>query len=263
MRKLYGQTSFGQLHVRLMPSNGHEQGPPLVCLHPAPSSGLYFETALPMLNDGRRVIAPDYPGYGGSDPLPEMPSIGDYARAMLECLEDLSITDPVDLLGFHTGCLVAVEMTMQKPSAAHRLVLCDVPHFTPEVRKSLLEKMAVPTPIGAELESIQSAWTFNVEKRIKDVPLPRTMELLAEQLRAPARDHYGFAAAFSYASEEALEKIAVETTVLATQSALHEQSIAAAKMIPAATLVDVTEVSSAVFESGADSICKRINSALQ
>ncbi len=261
-RKVYAQTSYGQVHARVMPSDGDEQGPPLVCLHPAPSSGLYFQTAMPMLNTGRRVIAPDYPGYGGSDPLTEPPSIEDYGRAMLECLADLGITEPVDVLGFHTGCLVGTEMSIQQPGAVRRLVLCDVPYFSADARKSLYDKMAVPTPISAELDSIKPAWTFNVESRVEDVPLPRTIELLAEQLRAPERDHFGFAAAFTYSSEEKLAGITVDTTILATQSGLHGPSLAAAELIPGVTLVDVTEVTTAVFESGAEAISKRINAAL-
>jgi len=263
IQKIYGQTSFGQVHARIMAASGDERQVPLLCLHPAPSSGLYFQTAMQMLNIGRRVIAPDYPGYGGSDSLAEPPSIADYGRAMLEFLADLDISFPVDVLGFHTGCLVGTEMSIQKPAAVRRLVLCDVPYFSADARKSLYDKMAVPTPISADLNSIKGAWTFNVESRVEHVPLPRAIELLAEQLRAPERDHFGFAAAFTYPSDERLAKVTVETTILATQSGLHEQTIAAAELIPDATLVDVTEVSSAVFESGAEAICKRINAALE
>lgn len=263
IQKVYAQTSFGQVHARIMAPNGDERQAPLLCLHPAPSSGLYFQTAMRMLNTGRRVIAPDYPGYGGSDSLSEPPSIADYARAMLEFLADLGVPSPIDVLGFHTGCLVGTEMSIQKAAAVRRLVLCDVPYFSADARKSLYNKMAVPTPISADLNSIKGAWIFNVESRIEHVSLPRAIELLAEQLRAPERDHFGFAAAFTYPSEERLAHITVDTTILATQSGLHEQSIAAAELIPGATLVDVTEVCSAVFESGAEAICKRINTALE
>lgn len=263
IQKTYGQTSYGQIHARVMPADGDEQHPPLVCLHPAPSSGLYFHTAMPMLNTGRRVIAPDYPGYGGSDALPEPPSISDYAQAILELINNLDINVPVDVLGFHTGCLVGSEMAIQNPGAIRRLVLCDVPYFSADARKALYEKMAAPTPISAELESIRAAWTFNVETRVEDVPLTRTIELLAEQLRAPGRDHFGFAAAFTYPSEERLASVTVDTTILATQSGLHGPSLAAADLIPGATPVDVTEISTAVFESGAEAISKRIISALE
>jgi pimeloyl-ACP methyl ester carboxylesterase len=263
IQKLYGKSSLGQVHARVIEADGEEQHPPLLCLHPAPSSGLYFLTALPMLNGGRRVIAPDYPGYGGSDSLPKPPSIDDYAGSMLEFLKSIDISGPVDILGFHTGCLVGTEMTLQDPAAVRRLVLCDVPYFSADARQSLYDKMAVPTPISAELDSMKSAWMFNVESRVEDVPLPRTIELLAEQLRSVERDHFGFAAAFTYPSEERLASITVDTTILATQSGLHGPSNAAAALVPGVTLIDVTEVTTAVFEAGAEAICQRINAALK
>ena len=142
-------------------------------------------------------------------------------------------------------------------------MLCDVPYFSAEARKSLYDKMAVPMPISSELECLQGAWMFNVEGRVNDVPLPRTIELLAEQLRSVDRDYFGFAAAFTFPSEEKLAGISVDTTILATQSSLHGPSLAAAELIPDVTLVDVTEVTTAVFESGAEAISERINAALE
>jgi pimeloyl-ACP methyl ester carboxylesterase len=262
IRRFYGQTSFGQVHARIAPSVGDELHPPLVCLHPAPSSGLYFTTAMTMLDEGRRVIAPDYPGYGGSDAPDEPPAIEDYARVMLEFLEDIHVDGPVDVLGFHTGCLVGSEMALLNPAAVRKLVLCDVPYFTAEVRPGLKEKNAVPLPVSGELHSLAGAWSFNVEKRIADVPLPRALELFAEHLRAGTRDFYGFNAAFSYACEERMPELVVPTTVLATQSGLHDPSEAVANVIPNARFVDVPEVTTAVFETGAEAICKRINAAL-
>lgn len=262
IRKVYGDTSSGQVHARITEAQGGDALPPLVCLHPAPSSGLYFQTVLPMLSDGRQVIAPDYPGYGGSDRLSGPPTIEDYATAMLELLDDLGIDRPVDVLGFHTGCLVGSEMALARPDSIRRLVLCDVPYFAAEARAGLKQKMAVPLPISPELTSIESAWSFNVAGRVDDVPLERCIELLAEHLRAGNRDYFGFDAAFSYACEDKLPGVSVDTTVLATQSGLHATSLAAAEAIPGATLVDVTEVTAAVFEAGADAISQRINAAL-
>ncbi|MDJ0700718.1 MAG: alpha/beta hydrolase [Woeseiaceae bacterium] len=262
MFKLYANTSTGQVHARVEESGGDETRPALVCLHPAPSSGLYFATAMPMLNEGRRVVAPDYPGYGSSDALAGTPAIEDYARAMLEFIDAAGIETPVDVLGFHTGCLVGSEMALQRPRVVRRLVLCDVPYFPADKRAGLLGKMGQPPGISAELASIEPAWRFNVAGRVDDVPLPRTIELLAEHLRAGFNEHLGFAAAFSYACEERLPELDVETTVIATQSTLREPSLAAAAAVPGAVLIEADEITAAVFESGASAIAMRINVAL-
>ena len=259
LHKSYADTDYGQVHLRTVGAAGDESMPPLVCLHPAPSSGLYFTTAMPLLNNGRRVIAPDYPGYGGSDALTDAASIAVYAKAMLQAID---ADEPVDLLGFHTGCLVAVEMALQAPSSIRRLVLCDIPYFTGETRQRLAEKMSVPMPIGPELDSIAGPWKFNIESRVADVPLPRAIELFAEHMRVGPNDAHGFAAAFAYDCVANFAKLDADTFVFATQSGLHAPSVEAAAQIDGARFVDVTEVTSAVFESGASAICTRINSAL-
>jgi len=262
IRKLYGNTAFGQIHARSLAAAGAETSAPLICLHPAPSSGLYFTSVMPLLNQGRRVVAPDYPGYGGSDTLPSPPSVTDYSCAMLEFLSDIGISEPVDILGFHTGCLVGTEMALIEATRIRRLVLCDVPYFEAEQRQTLHKKMAQPMPISSELESISAPWSFNIDSRIDTVPMPRAFELFAEHLRAGSNDYFGFAAAFSYDCEARFAELNADVVLLATQSGLHAPTIAVADKISNATFIDVPEVTTAVFEQGAPAIAKRINSAL-
>lgn len=259
IRKTYADTPYGQVHVRTVAAANGETKPALVCLHPVPSSGLYFTTAMPMLNDGRRVIAPDYPGYGGSDELTDDASIAAYAKATLQAV---AADEPIDILGFHTGCLVAVEMALRAPTSIRRLVLCDIPYFTGETQQQLAGKMSTPMPIGSELESIAGPWKFNIESRIAAVPLPRAIELFAEHMRVGANDARGFVAAFAYDCAANFAKLQADTIVLATQSGLHAPTVEAAAQISGASFVDVAEVSSAVFESGSTAICARINAAL-
>ncbi len=262
MRKFYADTRFGQVHCRGLDAAEHAGNAPLICLHPAPSSGLYFSTVMPLLNSERAVIAPDYPGYGGSDVQDEPLSIADYAAAMLDVVDSAPLKAPVDLLGFHTGCLVAVEMAHNRPRAIRRLVLCDIPYFTAEQQDSFRDKMTKPLPVTAELESLAAPWAFNVSGRIDAVPLERAFELFAEHCRAGTRDWYAFGAAFSYDCEGRFAALDADVTCLATQSGLHGPTATAAGVLPGATYVDVPEVTTAVFESGAASIAKRVLEAL-
>lgn len=263
IKKLYGHSSHGQMHARCVDSDSATDQTTLVCLHPAPSSGLYFTSAMPLLNTGRRVIAPDYPGYGGSDLHDRNPTIADYANAILEFLASMDIESPVDILGFHTGCLVAAEMALIAPTRIRRLILCDVPYFDAEQRKNLHEKMAQPLALNTDLESISAPWNFNITSRIGSVPIARAVELLAEHLRAGDRDHLGFAAAFSYDCDARFAALDSDVTLLATQSGLHEPTVQAAQLIKNSEFVDVPEVKTAVFETGAKAICSRIDEALR
>ena len=263
IRKFYVQTTAGQLHGRTLLARERNDNPTLLLLHPAPSSGLYFTNAMPLLNEHRTLIAPDYPGYGGSDPLQEPASIATYAAAMLELLENYPVDGPVDILGFHTGCLVANEMALIAPASVRRLVLCDVPYFTSGQQAALAEKMAAPTRLTDELESLEPTWQFNVASRVGNVSMPRTISLLAEHLRAFPEDHQGFGAAFSYDCVGRFAELDADVVVLGTRSGLLDATHAAAAAIRSAALVDVEDVTTAVFESGAPAITRHILSALE
>ena len=133
---------FGGVHwYEWKPKNEALVGPPapdLVLLHPLPHDCTYFSVIAPLLAGGRTVIAPDYPGYGKSDALPGMPSIRMYADALIDMLRSRDTHGRVDLFGFHTGCLVATEMSLSYPAEIHRMVQIDVPYFDKAQRDGLL-----------------------------------------------------------------------------------------------------------------------------
>lgn len=258
----YADTSFGQVHVRCFKPEDKDRKPPLICLHPAPSSGLYFTTVMPMLGRGRHVTAPDYPGYGGSDAQAGPCTIADYASAVVEALGFLSVNRKIDVLGFHTGCLVAAEIAHSSPDWIRKVVMCDVPYFTRGQQDAMREKLARPMPVTDELSSLATAWEFNVASRIAEVPLPRALELFTEHLRAGTHDWFAFDAAFRYDCKSRFSSLQADVTCLATQSGLHGPTVEAAAAIPRATFVDVPEITSAVFESGAEAIAKRVLKAL-
>jgi len=99
IKKSYTDGQFGQLHNRILEPVGKAMQPDLYCMHPAPYSGLAFTNIMPHLAVNRRIIAPDYPGHGGSDAFRHDASVGDYAKAMAELIA-LHSDGPVDLVGF-------------------------------------------------------------------------------------------------------------------------------------------------------------------
>ena len=84
--RAYSDTERGQIHLRIFPSRVAAARPALVCLHPFPYSGSFFETIAPLLGAGRVVCAPDCPGYGGSDPPSGMLSMEEIATTMHQAL---------------------------------------------------------------------------------------------------------------------------------------------------------------------------------
>ena len=260
MRRFYRDSRHGQIHVREWASSGEETAPPLLCLHPAPYSGAYFETVAPLLNAGRRILAPDYPGFGGSDSLSQPPAISDYADAMLDAFEG---EKGFHVAGFHTGCLVAVEMGITADTKIQSLIIIDVPYFEGETQAGLKEKTAQPFDLTPDLECLQKAWDFNVASRVGVMALERSFALFIEQLRPGTKDYYGFNAAFSYDCKTRFSSLATPTTIVATRSGLLDATHAAAAQVPHARLIDVEDITTAVFETGAESIAKVIISSLE
>ena len=117
----------GSIHLDI-----YGEGPPLALLPPAPHTGQFFAPLLSYL-DGVQAILVDYPGYGESSPISK-PSIEAYAEMIAPHLPDQCW-----LMGFHTGNLVAAEVS--KRANVVGVVMIDVPYFTTETRKAYAAKM--------------------------------------------------------------------------------------------------------------------------
>jgi alpha-beta hydrolase superfamily lysophospholipase len=155
--------------------------PDLVLLHPMPHDGAFFNTIAPFLAAGRTVIAPDYPGYGRSDPFGGTPSIEIYADAMMDTIRARDTHGKADLFGFHTGCLVATEMSLRYPAEVHRLVEIDVPYFDAVKRRELLDK---DWAVGGFV----AAFSYPCEERYAKLEHKTLVVATASDLLEPSRN---------------------------------------------------------------------------
>ena len=100
--------------------------PPVLLLHgsgPGVSAAANWRAVLPALRAGRRVIAPDQLGFGGTA-TGESRTFGraawtGHALALLDALG----VDHVDVIGNSMGGAVALSMAVARPSAVRRVVL--------------------------------------------------------------------------------------------------------------------------------------------
>lgn len=100
---------------------------PLVLLHGGSGSWTHWvRNIAPLLDAGRQVWAVDLPGFGASDPPP-----GSDADAMIaplaHSLQSLFAGQPVDMVGFSFGGMVAGMLLAAHPALARRLVLVGAP----------------------------------------------------------------------------------------------------------------------------------------
>jgi pimeloyl-ACP methyl ester carboxylesterase len=100
--------------------------PPVLLLHgsgPGVTATANWRPVIPAISAGRRVIAPDQLGFGGTA-TGEQRTYGraawtDHALALLDTLD----TGPVDVIGNSMGGAVALSMAAVRPGAVRRIVL--------------------------------------------------------------------------------------------------------------------------------------------
>jgi pimeloyl-ACP methyl ester carboxylesterase len=103
----------------------HGSGEPLVLLHGGLGAGAGFDAIMPALSAGRRVIAVDLQGHGGTGDVdrPLRPELmADDVAALIEHLG----FPRADVLGYSLGGLVALRTAIQHPQRVRRLVLVSI-----------------------------------------------------------------------------------------------------------------------------------------
>lgn len=163
VRRTYIDGLFGQLHLRIARPEQDTGRPALICFHMSPMSGRIYEKFLAAMGTDRIAIAPDTPGYGASDPPPPLPEIIDYTKAMAQALDALEIRGPVDVMGYHTGAKIALELAILRPDQVRRLVLISSTIFTEAERQSFRDHYGPkdPTTDGSHLAALWRSFLFH------------------------------------------------------------------------------------------------------
>lgn len=233
MERGYARGPFGQVHFQAA-----RAGKPVVLIHQAPMSSRQFESVYPFfIERGYRPIGIDCPGFGMSDPTDFVPTVGDWARVVPAVLDHLGITQ-TDVVGHHTGALVATEVERRFRSRVRKLVLGSALPLTDEERKKFLEGVEkneinfVYQPDGSHLQS-----SFMTRYRMygnTPAPDPRLItRYTVEKFMGFAPFWHGHFAAFSYDHAAALPEVRRPTLILTnTGDQIYEQSKTAHRLRP-------------------------------
>ena len=131
----------GQTHLA---EKGDGSG--VLLLHQTPRSWDEFHEVLDILGDNFHAIAMDLPGMGASSKWNKNASIEDYASAAAQVIESLE-SGPVDVIGHHTGGVVAIELASAYPQLVKSLVLSSTPYIDEQVRIQRASKTPIDTVI--------------------------------------------------------------------------------------------------------------------
>lgn len=133
-----GSTSF---LLREQPSGG--DGTPVLLLHGVPETASCWSVLAPRLATGRRVLAPDLPGLGGSSytgPY-DVPSL----VAELAALVEAEVPGGrVDVVGHDWGGALALGLAGARPDLVRRLVVANAPYRSVPARAVHIPFFALP-----------------------------------------------------------------------------------------------------------------------
>jgi pimeloyl-ACP methyl ester carboxylesterase len=108
---------------------GEGEGPPIVLVHGLSGNWQNWLENIPRLAAERRVLAPDLPGFGGSEDPAEKITLPGYGQAVNEFADRLGLGEVV-LVGNSMGGFVAAETAIQFPERVERLVLVSAAGIT-------------------------------------------------------------------------------------------------------------------------------------
>jgi pimeloyl-ACP methyl ester carboxylesterase len=259
IRRGYVDAGWGQVHYR---EAGRGAQPALICLHATAYSGRSLSPLLQPLARDRRVVALDTPGYGGSDGPAEPVAFALYADAIGDAIERLR-TEPVDLLGYHTGALIATELAVRRPALVRRLVLIGVPFFQGDDHTAWRAKLVHPTTLTEDFDQFRDRWNYLVAHRAAGFSLSRGMDNFADELLVYPREWYAHHALFDYAAAPRLKLVRQPVLVINPASPLADASRAAARIMPDAKVQELPDVTGAIFDTAANVLALHIDGFLR
>lgn len=129
-------------------------GDPLLLLHGSANTALSMVPLMEQVS-GRRVIAPDRPGYGLSEPVAYgvSDSRATAVGVMTDLLDALGL-DRVDVMGNSTGGFWSLWLALDRPERLRRIVLAGATPLLPGTRPVLFLRLMTTPLLGDVLEKV-------------------------------------------------------------------------------------------------------------
>jgi pimeloyl-ACP methyl ester carboxylesterase len=98
------------------------EGPPLVVVHGLGGAAVNFTLLAPLLARHHRVLIPDLPGHGKTEPLERADDLTAYADHVA-ALAELEGMFPAPLIGYSMGGVIALRLAVSRPKSVTGLAL--------------------------------------------------------------------------------------------------------------------------------------------
>lgn len=264
----YADIRYGQLHYTLTtPDAGAKAGVPVVMLHQTPNSSVEYGPLAPAMGADRPAYAFDTPGYGGSDGPAAQPTIEEYAVVMAEALRNLGFgpDKPVDIVGYHTGALIALELALLEPKMIRKLALVGFYNVSDDVSAKAALNVKHPKSYPELLDSFCTALPgYKSRYPAAGMPDEAWARIRIDSLRSGMSKEHGHTAAYVYAPQVRVRAPLVKQPVLliALEDGLRQATVDSAKLFSNATLMDVPQYQNGVFIAHTADMASRLRSFL-
>ncbi len=121
---------------------GDPARPPLVLVHGYTGNAYAWQPVAPGLAEHFWVIAPDLPGHGDSDPLPDGYTIQKYVAIFGRFVDGLGL-GRFNLVGLSMGGRIGLVYAAENPDRVERLVIVDI---GPQISRRWSQRQAEPEP---------------------------------------------------------------------------------------------------------------------
>lgn len=210
IRRAFAELSVGQVHYA---ECGEAGAPAVLLLHQSPRSWTEYRDVLPHIGAQHRAIAMDTAGFGDSAAGEGPASIERWAGVAGELLDHLQIAR-VDVVGHHTGGVVAIELAAMFPERVRGLVLSSTPFTGEAFRRARAGRPPIdevaPSDDGSHLAAL---W----QRRQGFYPAGRPELLEAfvlDALKASGGPEDGHRAVAAYRMEARIDRVAQPTLII-------------------------------------------------
>lgn len=120
-----------------------DSGEPAIFLHATGGSGQGWKAAVDIMAHHFTCYVVDSPGHDHSDIPPHKYWISDYTDAIVDILDALGLAQ-TNVVGDHTGSMIAVDLAVKHPGRVKKMVLDGLPYWNGDRGRAIWEKFFMP-----------------------------------------------------------------------------------------------------------------------
>ncbi len=256
VRRAYRDVGFGRMHY-LDATPDREVSRPVVCLHASPRSGRDFGGIPEVLGHDRRVIAPDFPGLGGSAAPAAPMTMEQWDDSVLALLDQLGVGE-FDVFGYHTGSVAAVDLALRAHDRVKNVAVISLPLMEQAAREQHLASIAPDLIVREDGSHLIELWQKKWPFRGSTQSLELFDAFMSEYVRSGPYNFWAYRALFGYPLETNLAKVSQPVLVFNPKDEISDNTRAAVPLLPDGRLIDVAPWAYGMLDTNAEDIARLV-----